>query len=189
MFLGVILLLTLSLTLPLGCTEQTGAPTSTEFKTFSKYGMSFGYPRDYDIAEMGLFESEATDASGRVRAFKGDNEVYSVAWIVMVESMWELIDDLQGGVEATFVDMEETEGVARVDKHELVETTKVGHPILYQYYTLTYTDGSHRFGIVANFYCDRSERIFQLVTIHSVIYQKQYILEDFQRYLDSFVCH
>ena len=181
---GIIVFVSTALILMSGCGEQE--TTRQGYKTYSKYGFSFEYPRGYSITEMGGFESEATDASGMVQAFKGDYEGYQVVWLAMIESMWELGGDLQTLLEDSFVGIEYT---ARVDRGELVETTKVGHPILYQYYTLTYTDGSHSFGVVASFYCDRIERVFLLITMHSVIWQKQDILEDFQRYLDSFVCH
>jgi len=187
--LGVTLLLMTLLTLPLGCTKETVAPTLTDFKTFSKYGFSFDYPRGYSITEMGMLESEATNASGTVQAWKGDYEVYQAAWLAMVESMWEVSGDLQTTLEDTFVGMEEAEEVARLDKGELVETTKAGHGMVYQYYTVTYTEGSKGYGIAAIFYCDRSERFFQLITVHTAISAKQDIAEDFQYFLESFICH
>jgi len=190
-FLGVTLLVMASLMLPVGCAEEAAAPTptSTEFKTFSKYGFSFEYPRGYSISEMGLLESVATDSSGIVQALRGDYEVYQVAWMGIVEDTWEFTGDLQTTLEDAFWGMEQAEMTASLDRGELVETTKVGHQMLYQYYTLTYTTDVEGYGIQGVFYCNKSERFFQLTTIHNAISAKQDILEDFQRFLDSLVCH
>jgi len=190
-FLGVALLMMASLMLPLGCAKKAEpeAPTPTEFKTYSKYGFSFEYPKGYSIAEWGLLQSEATDNSGIVQALKGDYELYQVTWLGMVEDTWEVAGDLQTSLEDSFGGIEQTEVVASLDKGELVETTKAGHQMLYQYYTVTYTEGGKGYGIVGVFYCNKSEKFFQLATIHSAISATQDILEDFQRYLDSFVCH
>jgi len=186
-FLGVTLLLTISLMLPLGCTKETEVSTPTEFKTFSKYGFSFEYLKRFTVAEMGMLENEATDSSGLVQVGV-ENELFQTVWIGMIESTWSVTEDLQGSLDDSFAGMV-GEGVASVDRGELVETTKAGHQILYQYYILTPDEGDKAYGIVGIFYCDKSQRLFQLMTMNTTISAKQDVLEDFQNYLDSFVCH
>ena len=187
-FLGVAILMMVSLMLPLGCTTDTDTETTTEFKTYSGFGFSFDYPRGYSITEMGLLESEATDSSGSISAAKGDNRLYQVAWMSMIENVWEIGGGLQFQIDNFFFGMEMT-GEVRVDKGELVESVKAGHEMVYQFYSMTYNEIDKAYGIIGVFYCDRSEKCFILVTGHTDISAKQDVLEDYQRFLDSFVCH
>ena len=50
--LGVIPLLIASFMLLIGCAQEV--TTSTGFKTYSKYGFSFEYPKKSSIYEMGM---------------------------------------------------------------------------------------------------------------------------------------
>lgn len=168
---------------------ETEILTTTEFKTFSKYGFSFEYPRGCSIAEYGVLQSEANDVSGIVQATKGLYDAYQVVWVAASQSLWEASGDLQQSIEDGFSGMEETEGIAHLDKGKLVEITKAGHETLYQYYIVTSTEGDKSCGVAGVFYCDKSEKVFSLMTAHPAISSEQDILEDFQRYLDSFVCH
>ena len=189
--LGMIILLVVSLMLPLSCAKETEIPATTEFKTYSKYGFSFEYPKKLSITEMGMLESEANENSGIVQAGVENDEVeiYQAAWLTMVESTWEVVGDLHGPIEDGFVGMEASEDIASLDRGELAETNKAGHQLLYQYYNATSTEGDKVYGIVATFYCDGSQKFYQLMTINNTISAKQDVFEDFQRYLDSFVCH
>lgn len=190
-FLGAVVLMIVSLMLPLGCTSEaeTDSPASAEFKTYSKYGFSFEYPRSYSISEYGLLESEASDNTGMVQAARGDEDLYQVAWISMIESTWEIGGDMQMMLEDGFWGIEHAEGVVGLDRGELAETTHAGHPMLYQFFSITATEIGKVYGIQAIFYCDRSERVFQLFTMHTNISSDQGILEDFQCFADSLVCH
>ena len=51
-FLGVISIIIALFMLLTGCTQETGI--STEFKTYSKYGFSFDYPKRFPVEEMVL---------------------------------------------------------------------------------------------------------------------------------------
>jgi len=190
-FLGVALLLMISFMFPVGCTEEAVTPASTEFKTYSKYGFSFEYPKTFSVTEMGLLENEAKESSGIVQVGVENDEIqmFQIAWMKMMPSVWELDDDLQGSLEDSFAGMETTEGISSFEIGELVESTKAGHQMIYQYYTMTSTEGDKVYGIVSVFYCDKSQNFLQLMTISNTISSKQDVLEDFQNYLDSFVCH
>lgn len=114
--------------------------------------------------------------------------LFHVTWVKTLG--WSIQASLAGGFEA----MESGKGVATIEEGELVETTKAGHRMIYQYYATTTREGDKLYGIVASFYCDRSKKGFVLMTIDNTISGKldvleDLLLEDFQRYLDSFVCH
>ena len=191
MFLGVTFLLAVSLILPLACAEGVPTPTPAEFKTFSKYGFSFEYPKKFSVTEMGLFENEATDNSGIVQVGVANDEVelFQTTWLQMIPSTWEIGGDLGTTIEDSFAGAESSEGVASLDRGELIDTTKAGHQLLYQYFTVTSTEGDKIYGIAGAFYCDRSQKVFHLMTMNTTISAKPDVLEDFQNYLDSFVCH
>lgn len=184
-FLGVMLVLMVSLMLPLGCAKEAETPTPTEFKTYSKYGFSFEYPKKFPVTEIGLLENEANDNSGIVQVALENEELklFQVSYIKTV--MWDIEGSLAGG----FQGMEGAQGIASVETGELVETTKAGHRMLYQYYTVTSTEGDKIYGILASFYCDKSQKAFVPMTMNNTISAKQDVLEDFMNYLDSFVCH
>lgn len=60
--------------------------------------------------------------------------------------------------------------------------------MLYQYFTATDSEGEQAHGIIAAFYCEDSQKLFVAQTINTAISAKQDILQDFETYLDSFVC-
>lgn len=191
--IGILILISIALMSIIGCAEEAVTPPTTpaEFKTYSKYGFSFDYPKRFSVTEMGLMESEASDSSGLVQVGIENDEVqiFQTTWLAIIQSTWEVAGDLQGVLEDSFAGIETEEGVVGVAAGELVETTKAGHQLLYQYYTVTFTEGDKMYGIVAVFYCDESQKCFQLMTINNTISAKQDILEDFRNYLASFVCH
>ncbi len=69
------------------------------------------------------------------------------------------------------------------------KTSKSGHEMLYQYYTMTATQIGKMYGIVAVFYCENSGRLYQLMTINNTITTEQAALQDLQTYLATFICH
>lgn len=183
-----------SFILPLGCVEDGVTPT--QFETYSKYGFSFQYPKTFPVTEMGILENEANDTSGLVivGVENEDIEYFQVGWIKMMPDMMEigpggLEGNLNDMLEDGFAALESTEGIAGVEKGELVEAHKAGHLMFYQYYTATSTEGDKAYGIATCFYCDNSLKLFSLQTINNAISAKKDVLEDFQNYLDSFVCH
>ena len=168
----------------------------TQFNTYSKYGFSFEYPKAFSVAEMGMFESEANDSSGMVQAWVENEEIelFQVGWIKMMPDMIEigpggLEGNLKDSLEDGFAAMESSEGVASVEEGELVEATKAGHLMFYQYYTATSTEGDKMYGIASCFYCDESLKVFSLMTIIATTSVEEDILENFQNCFDSFVCH
>jgi len=178
------------------CATPGPSPTPTQFKTYSKYGFSFEYPKTFSVTEMGILESEANDNSGMVQVWVENEEIesFQVGWVKMMPDIVEigpggLEGNLKDSLEGGFAAMESTEGIASVEEGELVEATKAGHLMLYQYYTITVTEGDKAYGIAGGFYCDESLKLFSLSTMNATISAKKDVLEDFQNYLDSFVCH
>jgi uncharacterized repeat protein (TIGR02543 family) len=171
--------------------------TQSQFKTYSKYGFSFEYPTTFsDVIEMGMLEGEANDISGMVQVWVENEEVelFQVGWMTILPDEIEsgpgglegnLKDDLEGG----FAILESSEEIVSVEKGELVEATKAGHLIFYQYYTATSTEGDKMYGVASCFYCDESQKLFSLMTMNNTISAEEDGLADFHNYLDSFVCH
>lgn len=171
-------------------------PTPTQFKTYSKYDFSFEYPKTFSVSEMGMLENEANDTSGMVQVGVENEEVelFKVIWIKMMPNMIEigpsgLEGNLKYMLEDTFVALESTVVVASVETGELVEATKAGHLMFYQYYTATSTEGGEVYGIAGCFYCYKNQELFLLMTANNTISAKKDVLGDFQNYLGSFVCH
>lgn len=182
---GILIVVGSTLISTTGCAKAAKRPTSSEFKTFSKYGFSSEYPKDFRISETGVLENEANDDSGVVQgqmANKG-SELFQVSWIKTLQY------SLEGGLAGGFAGLEGAKGMASLERDELVETTKTGHRMLYQYYIATSTEGSKAYGILGVFYCDKSQEAFVLMTINTDIITKEDVLEEFQNYLNSFVCH
>ena len=176
--------------------EDCASPTPTQFKTYSKYGFSFEYPKTLAVMEMGVLESEANDTSGMVQVWVENEEIeiFQVTWIKMMPDMIEigpggLEGNLKDSLEDGFAAMESSEGVASVEEGELVEATKAGHLMFYQYYTATSTEGYEMYGIASCFYCDESLKVFSLMTIIATTSVEEDILENFQNCFNSFVCH
>jgi len=170
-----------------GTTRPT--PIAALSKDYSKYGFGFDYTKGFSVTESGLFDSEANDNSGVVQVGIQDNgvQMFQVGWFNMTQSMWKASGGLHEALEETFEGMM-IEGVESIDRGDLVETTKAGHDMAYQDYTMT-AEGFKFYGIVAVFHCDESQRCYQLITMNTTISAKEDVLEDFMNYLDSFVCH
>ena len=167
-----------------------------QFNTYSKYGFSFEYPKAFSVTEMGAQESEANDSSGMVQAWVENEEIeiFLVNWIKMMPDVIEigpggLEGNLKNDLEYGFAAIESTEGVASFEEGELVEATKAGHLMFYQYYTATSNEGDKMYGIASCFYCDESLKVFSLMTIIATTSVEEDILENFQNCFDSFVCH
>lgn len=184
-FLGVLLVLLFSLMLPLGCAKEAETPTLMGFKTYSKYGFSFEYPKEFSVTESGAFGNEANDNSGMVQVGVENEEVeyFQVAYAKTVQ--YSLESAIAGGWEG----LESAEVIVSVEKGEIVETTKSGHRMIYQYYTATDITGEKLYGIQGGFYCDESQKLFLVMNINNTISAKHDVLEDFMNYLDSFVGH
>ncbi len=171
--------------------------TESQFKTYSKYGFSFEYPKTFsDVMEMGMLESEANDTSGMVQVWVENEEValFQVGWMTILPDEIEsgpggLEGNLKDSLEGGFAVLESSEEIASIEKGELIEATKAGHLVFYRYYTATSTEGDKMYGVVSCFYCDISLRLFSLLTINNTTSTEDDGLGDFQNYLDSFVCH
>jgi len=172
-------------------TEATVTPTpiAALSKDYSNYGFGFDYPDGFSVTEMGMLDSEANDNSGIVQVGIENDEIQmcQVMWFNVTLSTWKMMGDLQTMLNASFEGMK-VEGVESVDIGELVETTKAGHEMVYQYYNMTPV-GIKAYGIVAIFHCDESQRCYQIMTINTTISAKEDVLKDFMNYLNSFVCH
>jgi len=174
----------------------TATFTQSQFKTYSKYGFSFQYPKTFsDVMEMGMLESEANDSSGMVHVWVENEEVelFQVGWMTISPNEIEsgpggLEGNLKDSLEGGFAVLESSEEIASVEKGELIEAAKAGHLVFYQYYTTTSTEGDKMYGVSSCFYCDTSLRLFSLLTMNNTTSTEEDGLGDFQNYLDSFVC-
>jgi len=173
-----------------------GTASATELTSFSKYDISFQYPKAFDIWEDGLMDDQPNADSGLVQAAPQDADfpLLAVSWI----RTWEY--GLEGGLEAGFDGVANWAGIQTVTKGQVVETTKTGHRMLYQsghrmlyqYYTATTeTQGQVACGIVGVFYCPDTQRSITIVTMDDCTAggSSERALQDFEAYLDDFVCH
>ncbi|MFB0518088.1 MAG: hypothetical protein ACETWC_02265 [Acidobacteriota bacterium] len=183
---GILILVSIVLVSLIDCSKEIETPTPSESRTFSKYGFSFTYSKDFRIWETGMLEEKANDNSGLVQALVENEEVkiFQVGWIKSLP--YDLEEDY---LEYFLKLIEKDEETVSFERGQLEETTKAGHKMLYQYYATVDTEGNRAYGIVGILYCDRSQKNFTLMTMNNTISARQDVLEDFQHYLDSFACH
>lgn len=184
-----ILCLVVLVTLALGCGEEaetpTLSPTPTQYDTFSKYGFSFEYPKEMSLSEQPSMGTIVDENSGIVLGEKENKELelVTVGWQGIAEPV-DIESSLIGSVAGGLAALEAGEGVEEVVRGEQLEATKSGHQLLYQSFTVR-GGGEVMRGVVSAWYCDESNRLFNLITLYS----GEDALALFQTYLDSFVCH
>jgi len=110
-------------------------------------------------------------------------ELVTVGWQGIPEPV-DIESSLIGSVAGGLAALEAGEGVEEVVRGEQLEATKSGHQLLYQSFTVR-GGGEVMRGVVGAWYCDESNRLFNLITLYS----GEDALALFQTYLDSFVCH
>lgn len=154
------------------------------YEVYSKYGFSFQYPRDMTIMELGALQTTANDQSGIVVGELTNDryEAVYVAWVTAAVAAGEY--DLESAIERFFEVMEQTVEWTDLERGELIETTKADHRMMYQHFSVTMI-GKPTYGIIGVWYCDTSERVFQL----NLYYSEEDTLPTYQKYLDSFICH
>jgi len=161
--------------------------------TYSKWGFSFDYPKEFVLAEAGIFESLATDSSGVVvveQITQDDYEGCSIGWINTAKSTYESTGGdatLLQGLDIYF-DGAATEGYDTT-RGEITGETKSGHYLLYQYYIITLSATTEAYGIAGTFYCDHSERLFILDPESTKSSTNEEALEFFRPFLESLKCH
>ena len=130
------------------------------------------------ITEEGVIDATANDNSGMVigESF-GPYKAFAVSWAKSSTPLTR--GDLENALEEVF----NTPGFER--KGSLVETTKSGHEMIYQRYTYT-EDWTKTYGIVGALYCNIDEKLYVLANEQTT---EQDILQIYEQYLDSFVCH
>jgi len=150
--------------------------------TYSNYGFSFEYPVGMEIEELGLWDSEPNNYSGRVVGYveEGDRfEIVSLDWISYptAPTTSELEDILDEG----FALMEDGATITWRGSFEYGALS--GHPIVYESFTAI-IEGVTGDGVYGIWYCDQSQRLYELIIMCSDGAE-----DAFQTYLDSFVCH
>jgi len=163
-----------------------------EYKTYSKYGFSFQYPKEMTMIEKGLLESTATDNSGivlgqlRPEGLVERIDEHIVAGWLKSATAPDLEISLKDAFDALAKSKVPPYNITSLEKGKLVETTKTGHRMMYQYYTTTlFVAVRVQYGIYGVWYCDTNQRLYHL----NLVWIGEDILPEFQRCLDSFVCH
>ena len=171
-----------------------GACAKPNVNTYSKWGFSFAYPEEFMLSEVGVLEAVATDTSGMVFADKinrDEYENYGIAWVNAVKSLYEAHgekESLPPRLDAMFDNMA-TVGFG-IEEGKVTEESKSGHHIIYQYYIATNPDtGDEAYGITGTFYCDHSERFFDLDSMSTNSSTNEEALEFFRPFLESVNCH
>ncbi len=194
LLVGVILLLASVLLVSCGITadddvlnKQSGAeavtptPTDALSRDYSKHGFGFDYPASFSVSETGLFDTAANDASGMVTASTSDHSrLFQVTWIGMSPGMWASSGGLDSYMDAY---------VPALTTGQRFQTTKAGHDMAYQSYSVTNVFGATIKGVMAVFYCEESRNIYQMMTIFDDVSGEAAAVADFMGYLDSFVGH
>jgi hypothetical protein len=164
-------------------------PACDEYVTerYSKYGFSLDHPPGVTLMEAGLGgQGVASDASGMVQ-FK----YYGGSPLEIVGTIWSTAEgasNLESVLDEVFVSVE-SEGNEVISRGPLEVSVKDNHEMIYQRFDLT-ERGQLLTGVMGSWYCDQANRvyIFYYVTIPEFSIQQD-LPKEFQRHLDSFVCH
>jgi len=158
-------------------------PKLTLTNTYSSYNISFKYPSDMEITELGLLEEKPTNESGVIQGEIEKDDLYhyfGVSWIKTINF------NVEGAI-AGAIASAESEGV-EVTKKERGELEHMGHTVTYQIYEV-YAEASkgpsHLYGIIGVWYCNQTGRGFSI----NLMYNEQNVLSLFKEYLNHFVCH
>ena len=184
-------LMILMLVFPASCSREEAKPVSgaTDTKIYTGYGFSFEYPKGWTISEMGMLQSQADSGSGIVQALKGDDRLRQVAWVGMVEDLFEMSGGLAVTLDDSFAGLMMDGFVTDLEKGEIVESSHWGHELMYQDFIAEGYGGESFCGVVACFYCDDSERLYQVMIGDIDYLSKSERLFNFQLFLDSLICH
>ena len=157
---------------------------TNERERYSEYGFSFDHPIGMTIRENGFKEESASETSGVVQyRFEYPLEIINVIWDTA-----ETAPELEAVLIELFA-MVESGGTEVNDRGPLVVSVKDGHEMVYQRVNMT-DQGLVITGVVGSWYCDEADRVYTLyyVTLPEFATQQD-LLTEFQRHLDSLVCH
>ena len=105
----------------------------------------------------------------------------------MIASTFNLVGSLTEILDESFEGLM-VEGMGTLTEGMVVNTTKAGHELIYQYYKTTML-GMNISGVIGVFYCEDSQRVYQLLTMMFASDTEQEAIQYFQPYLDSFSGH
>ena len=153
---------------------------------YAKYGFSLEVPGVMAATELGKsLQGPASEASGMVQFHYGSSpyESIGVQWDTVERSpdLKAVLDDFAAVVENLGTE------INKVDQP--VSATKDDHELIYQRFEVNERGYTYP-GVIGAWYCDDAERVYLLyfATIPELAKQADPLTE-FQRYLDSFVCH
>jgi hypothetical protein len=175
------ILVVLALVLGLAACTESVPP----HETYSKYGFSVDYPAGMGIRETGEWGvGTASEVSGQVQfSFDDPPEAFGVVWVTVGSA-----PDLGAVLDEAF-SMLESVGTEVNDRGVLLSVVKDGHEVAYQDCTCT-EQGLSLVGIIGAFYCDEAERVYvPYYAISSEVANRRDQSAQFQRFLDSLVCH
>jgi tetrahydromethanopterin S-methyltransferase subunit G len=148
---------------------------------YEKYGFSLSYPSEMAISEWGYLGDKANEDSGLITL---ENEkgtkVVTITWINIAPPL-QLEDDFNAAKE----DLREIEGITDITNGNIVETTKLGHRMLYQPITYKY-DRLIVYMIYDMWYCDQSQKLYFLSV---ETYDEEVTNSLFNECLNFFTCH
>ena len=164
-------------------------PACDEYVTerYSKYGFSFDHPPGVTLLEAGVGgQGVASDASGMVQF-----NYYGGSPLELVGTIWstaEVAPNLETALDEIFASVE-SGGNEVTSRGSLEVSVKDNHEMIYQRFDLT-EQGQLLMGVMGSWYCDKANRvyIFSYVTFPEFTTQQD-LPKEFQRHLDSFVCH
>jgi hypothetical protein len=159
---------------------------SYEASDYAKYGFSLEIPTGMLAREQGkAWQGAASDASGLVQFSFGASpfEAIGVQWNAAQSSpnlQW-VLEQFSKGLESM--------GVEASASGQVVSTTKGDHELAYQAFEATEGDYSYS-GVAGVWYCDQARRVHLLyIAAAPELAKRMDPLTEFERYLDSFVCH
>lgn len=130
------------------------------------------------ITEEGVVDATANDNSGMVNGKStGPLQEFAVSWAKSATPATR--GDLENAIEEIY----KSENFEK--KGAITETTKSGHEMIYQQMTFT-KDWQTEYLIFGAWYCNSDEKVYILGAGQST---EQGLLQIFEQYSDSFVCH
>ena len=153
---------------------------------YAKYGFSLEVPSVMAATELGKsLQGPASEASGMVQFRYGTSpyEIIGVQWDTFEGSadLQAVLDEFSTVVESLGTEINEVD--------QLISAMKDDHDLIYQPFEVNERGYTYP-GVIGAWYCDDTGRVYLLyfATVPELA-KRADPLTEFQRYLDSFVCH
>jgi len=159
-----------------GAAPPAVQPTAVSQPSFARYGITFQYPEERAIQELG-----ASDTSGQILIGPPQDQL-SVTWITSSGEP----PDLDTTMLASLGEKATQPGITEFQQGEMEKGSRLGHTA--SYVPVSYTNsGTPYHGGMIWWYCPESDRVIAIEI--DTIFSQEYAQSTLQNTVQSFTCH